>query len=188
MYWQKPNAQVFLLRPKLVYGITLDAPEFEIYDEPVLWPAGVDAKNRCPVGSVQCIHDLRMSWPPQNLCSKPWWIAALISYGIALFEYLFASAPQSHRGGTALTCSTKSHAGGDHTRRLRAVRDDVHGSADEALRFVGRIVFARCGVLYFSDLVQTHFVRHRIPATLQRTPFDASAPKMCRALPWRRTH
>ena len=29
-----------------------------------------------------------MAWPPQNLSSKAWWIAALISCGIALFEYL----------------------------------------------------------------------------------------------------
>ena len=38
----------------------------------------------------------------KNLASKPWWIAALISWGIALFEYLL-QVPANRIGATELT-------------------------------------------------------------------------------------
>jgi uncharacterized protein (DUF486 family) len=37
----------------------------------------------------------------KNLSSKPWWIAALVSWGIALFEYLL-QVPANRIGYTAL--------------------------------------------------------------------------------------
>ena len=38
----------------------------------------------------------------KNLASKPWWIAALISWGIALFEYLL-QVPANRIGAEQLT-------------------------------------------------------------------------------------
>ena len=38
----------------------------------------------------------------KNLSSKPWWIAALASWGIALFEYLL-QVPANRVGYTAMT-------------------------------------------------------------------------------------
>ena len=38
----------------------------------------------------------------KNLSAKPWWIAALASWGIALFEYLL-QVPANRIGHTALT-------------------------------------------------------------------------------------
>jgi uncharacterized protein len=38
----------------------------------------------------------------KNLSDKPWWIAAFISWGIALFEYLL-QVPANRTGYTALT-------------------------------------------------------------------------------------
>ncbi|WP_043797892.1 DMT family protein [Azospira oryzae] len=38
----------------------------------------------------------------KNLADKPWWIAALISWGIALFEYLL-QVPANRIGHTDLT-------------------------------------------------------------------------------------
>jgi uncharacterized protein len=38
----------------------------------------------------------------RNLADRPWWIAALISWGIALFEYLL-QVPANRMGYTALT-------------------------------------------------------------------------------------
>jgi uncharacterized protein (DUF486 family) len=38
----------------------------------------------------------------KNLASKPWWIAALVSWGIALFEYLL-QVPANRIGHTELS-------------------------------------------------------------------------------------
>lgn len=38
----------------------------------------------------------------KNLAGKPWWIAALVSWGIALFEYLL-QVPANRIGFTALS-------------------------------------------------------------------------------------
>ena len=43
---------------------------------------GIDAHR------LQRVHDFRLVGHLKNLNSKPWWIAALVSWGIALFEYL----------------------------------------------------------------------------------------------------
>src|SRR5258706_8981604 len=40
----------------------------------------------------------------KNLSAKPWWIAALVSWGIALFEYLL-QVPANRIGYTELTLS-----------------------------------------------------------------------------------
>ncbi len=40
----------------------------------------------------------------KNLADKPWWIAALVSWGIALFEYLL-QVPANRAGYTVLSLS-----------------------------------------------------------------------------------
>jgi hypothetical protein len=37
---------------------------------------------------VECLHDLRLVRPPEDAEQPPWYVAALVSWGIALFEYL----------------------------------------------------------------------------------------------------
>ena len=44
--------------------------------------------NCFAAGWQQCLHDFCLVWASQNLATSPWYIAALISWGIALFEYL----------------------------------------------------------------------------------------------------
>jgi len=36
----------------------------------------------------QCLHDICRVRAPENLSTSPWYVAALISWAIALFEYL----------------------------------------------------------------------------------------------------
>jgi uncharacterized protein len=37
---------------------------------------------------VEPVHDTRLVRAPEEPASSPWWVAALVSWGIALFEYL----------------------------------------------------------------------------------------------------
>ena len=53
--------------------------------------------NRIVARRVQCLHDIRVVRASQKLEHKPWWAAALVSWGIALFEYLF-QAPANRIG------------------------------------------------------------------------------------------
>ena len=53
----------------------------------------------------------------KDLSAKPWWIAALASWGIALFEYLLHGAGEPHRLHRAVAAAAEDHAGGDHARR-----------------------------------------------------------------------
>ncbi len=54
---------------------------------------------------------------------RPWIIAALVSWGIALFEYLL-QVPGNRIGyaGGLEPVAAEDHAGGDHAQRLRALR------------------------------------------------------------------
>ena len=52
----------------------------------------------------------------RNLADRPWWIAALASWGIALFEYLL-QVPANRIGYTALSLpAAEDPARGDHPR------------------------------------------------------------------------
>jgi uncharacterized protein (DUF486 family) len=59
------------------------------------------AEHRVARG-VQCIHDLRLVRPPRNLSGRPWYVAAIASWGVALLEYLF-QVPANRIGYTALS-------------------------------------------------------------------------------------
>jgi hypothetical protein len=56
----------------------------------------------------------------KNLSHKPWIVAALVSWGIAFFEYLLQTCqpdrPHGTAGGTA-----QDHSGGNHPHGLRSV-------------------------------------------------------------------
>jgi uncharacterized protein len=52
--------------------------------------------------------------------SKPWHVAAPVSWGIALFEYLSASARQSHRVHGHEFGATQDFAGSHHAYPVRA--------------------------------------------------------------------
>lgn len=44
--------------------------------------------DRRTAHSQQCVHDIRLVRSLKNLATARWYIAALVSWGIALFEYL----------------------------------------------------------------------------------------------------
>ena len=44
--------------------------------------------NRAAPAGVDRLHDFAWYGHLKNLADRPWWIAALVSWGIALFEYL----------------------------------------------------------------------------------------------------
>lgn len=43
--------------------------------------------NRAAPAGVDRLHDFAWYGHLKNLADRPWWIAALVSWGIALFEY-----------------------------------------------------------------------------------------------------
>jgi uncharacterized protein (DUF486 family) len=55
-----------------------------------------------PARRLQRVHDLRLVRAPEGTVAKPWWIAALASWGIALFEYLLM-VPANRIGYTELS-------------------------------------------------------------------------------------
>ena len=44
--------------------------------------------NRAAPAGVERLHDFAWYGHLKNLADRPWWIGALVSWGIALFEYL----------------------------------------------------------------------------------------------------
>ena len=66
----------------------------------------------------------------KELSAKPWWIAALLSWGVALFEYRL-QARQPHRLYRSDFAATEDHAGADQSHGVRAVRDSLHEPAAE---------------------------------------------------------
>ena len=74
----------------------------------------------------------------KNLSQKPWIVAALVSWGIALFEYLL-QVPANRIGHTQLRArAAQDPAGGDHADGVRAVRAALHEGAGAAELPVGR--------------------------------------------------
>ena len=74
----------------------------------------------------------------KNLGGRPWWIAALVSWGIALFEYLL-QVPANRIGFTALSLAQLKIMQEVITLvRVRAVRGALHGRAGQARLPVGR--------------------------------------------------
>jgi uncharacterized protein (DUF486 family) len=60
---------------------------------------GTDRRTAC---AFERIHDFRWYAHLKELSSKPWFIAALVSWGVALFEYLL-QVPANRIGFTQLS-------------------------------------------------------------------------------------
>lgn len=65
----------------------------------------------------------------RNLNDRKWYIAALVSWGIALFEYLFSNAGESYRLLSIQSRTTQGSSGDYYPRSLRAVRALLHSPA-----------------------------------------------------------
>ncbi len=88
----------------------------------------------------------------KNLATSPWYVAALVSWGIALFEYMF-QVPANRIGYTAAQPrAVEDSAGGHHAVGVRAVRGAVHEPAVEDGLSVCGAVPDGCGVFYFQGV------------------------------------
>ena len=95
----------------------------------------------------------------KHLQSSPWWIAALVSWGIALFEYLL-QVPANRIGfaGGIDARAAEDRAGGDHARRLRSLRDALHGRGAQVELPVGGAVPRGRGLLHLPGLMRLHIL------------------------------
>ena len=83
----------------------------------------------------------------KHLNQKPWIVAALVSWGIALFEYLL-QVPANRIGHAELQPGpAQDPPGGHHARRVRAVRVALHEGTGEAQLPLGRALPVRRGFL-----------------------------------------
>ena len=55
-----------------------------------------------PAHLLERLHDVRLVRAPKNLSGRPWYVAAFVSWGIALFEYLL-QVPANRIGYTQLS-------------------------------------------------------------------------------------
>ena len=91
----------------------------------------------------------------KNMAAKPWWIAALLSWGIALFEYLLqVPANRIWLWGRFQLGPAQNHAGGDHFGGLRAVFSDLHGAALQDRLHMGRSLSDGCGLFHLSRALE----------------------------------
>ena len=91
----------------------------------------------------------------KNLATSPWYVAALISWGIALFEYLI-QVPANRIGYTALSLGQlKILQESRHTLRVRAIRCDLHEPATEAGLPVCRAVPDGSGIFHFPCVIDS---------------------------------
>ncbi len=60
------------------------------------------AGHRTDAGDIQSVHDFTWYGHLKNLSTSPWYVAALISWGIALFEYLL-QVPANRIGYTTMS-------------------------------------------------------------------------------------
>ena len=92
----------------------------------------------------------------KNLSHKPWIVAALVSWGIALFEYLL-QVPANRIGHTQMERRpAEDPAGGDHARGLRAVLGPLHEGAAQAELPLGGALPRGGGVLHVPGLSCAH--------------------------------
>src|SRR5688572_9720947 len=81
------------------------------------------------------------------MASRPWWAAALVSWGIALFEYLL-QVPANRIGARTLSLAQLKIMHEVNPRRVRAVRGALHAPADQPQLPLGRPVPDGSGLLY----------------------------------------
>ena len=86
----------------------------------------------------------------KNLSDRKWYVAAIISWGIALFEYLL-QVPANRIGATELSLpKLKNYSGSHNADGLCAVRIVLYESADKARLPVGGTLPARRGLFHLS--------------------------------------
>src|SRR5260221_6176556 len=66
------------------------------------------------------------------LAERPWWFAALASWGIGALRVPPASAGEPHRLQRAVAHAAQNPAGGDHARGLHPVLAALYAAAGEA--------------------------------------------------------
>jgi Putative member of DMT superfamily (DUF486) len=89
---------------------------------------------------------------PKYLNHRIWLIAALASWGVALFEYMLHAGQPDRIRRRPQPRATQDHSGSDHAVGVRAVRGDPHAPTAQARLSVGRAVPGARGVLHLSDL------------------------------------
>src|SRR4029077_2063366 len=87
----------------------------------------------------------------KHLQGSPLWTAALVSWGIALFEYLL-QVPANRIGYAVMSLAQLKILQEVITLAVRPVRGDVHGSARQAGFPVGRVLSAGCRLFHFPGL------------------------------------
>jgi hypothetical protein len=65
----------------------------------------------------------------KDMSGRPWFIAALVSWGVALAEYPSAGSSEPDRLYDDEPRAAEYPAGGDRTLRVRAVRSALHEAA-----------------------------------------------------------
>ncbi len=83
----------------------------------------------------------------KNLSGKVWWIAALVSWGIALFEYLL-QVPANRIG------PTEDYSGSDYTHGIRSLCHAVYGATVQTRLRLGGTLFAWRRLFYFPIMNQ----------------------------------
>ena len=94
----------------------------------------------------------------EDLRGRAWYVAALVSWSIALFEYLL-QVPANRIGYSAFcAAAAEDPAGSHHAGGLRAVRHALHAPAVEAGFRLGRTVPARRGLFHVPLLMAKPFI------------------------------
>jgi hypothetical protein len=109
--------------------------------------------------AVERLQDLRLVRPPQAASRRPPGTSRdIVSWGIALFEYLLQVRANPHRVRGGLHArAAEDPAGGDHARGVRALRDALHGRASSGLPLGGLCLM---GAVYFIFSLCTSYPRH----------------------------
>jgi uncharacterized protein (DUF486 family) len=113
----------------------------------------------------------------RDLRGRAWYIAALVSWSIALFEYLL-QVPANRIGYSAFSLAQlKIMQEVIYARRVRAVRRVLHAAAVQARLRLGRPVPARRGLFHVSRVMAKAFInvedlRRAAQRRLPRSVFD----------------
>ena len=89
------------------------------------------------------------------MAGSPWYVAALVSWGIALFEYSVPGTGEPHRLYRAQPRPAEDSAGSDYAVGVRALCRVVHEPAAEAGLPVCRTLSDGCGIFHFSQCVDS---------------------------------
>ena len=83
----------------------------------------------------------------KNLSSRPWFVAAIASWGIALFEYLL-QVPKPDRTYRPFARPAQDSAGGDCAEHIRSLLAFLHEGAALLELPLGRALYRRSGLFH----------------------------------------